>query len=313
MNFHKTIGYLAAFLLMVGLGAPDSFAQDEKVSSISLTVSPRTLRDSTTADGGGNPVTVTARLTVNLDAEAGAPGREVTVIVEVSADETEGNLSDVDSSYEVSGGGSHTVTVPEDATRGTETVELVLTMSHDDDSEDEEVMVTATVAADDAVGEVNLVKTAKITVTDHSAELTADAVSARGYQVHLTAPTGATTAKAANGAVKVQVRRKRGLGKEFGAFTSIKVALHNLDDDDKPVVPLVELYSLTIGNNRDLGTLALSRVRSDQLLVATDNNEAAGNTDVTPNTTLDAGNTRAYLYTGIKLRCTRVPVSSNRR
>ena len=27
MNFHKTIGYLAALLLMVGLGVPDSFAQ----------------------------------------------------------------------------------------------------------------------------------------------------------------------------------------------------------------------------------------------------------------------------------------------
>ena len=27
MNFHKTIGFLAALLLMVGLGAPDSFAQ----------------------------------------------------------------------------------------------------------------------------------------------------------------------------------------------------------------------------------------------------------------------------------------------
>ena len=28
MNFHKTIGYLAALLLMVGFGVPDSFAQD---------------------------------------------------------------------------------------------------------------------------------------------------------------------------------------------------------------------------------------------------------------------------------------------
>ena len=28
MNFHKTIGYLAALLLTVGLGAPDSFAQN---------------------------------------------------------------------------------------------------------------------------------------------------------------------------------------------------------------------------------------------------------------------------------------------
>ena len=29
MNFHKTIGYLAALLLMVGLGVPDSFAQNK--------------------------------------------------------------------------------------------------------------------------------------------------------------------------------------------------------------------------------------------------------------------------------------------
>ena len=74
MNFHKTIGYLAALLLMVGLGVPDSFAQDVEVSSISLTVSPRTLRDSTMANGGGNPVTVTARLAVDLKAEAVAAG-----------------------------------------------------------------------------------------------------------------------------------------------------------------------------------------------------------------------------------------------
>ncbi len=28
MNFHKKIGFLAALLLMIGLGAPDSFAQN---------------------------------------------------------------------------------------------------------------------------------------------------------------------------------------------------------------------------------------------------------------------------------------------
>ena len=28
MNFHKTIGFLAALLLIVGFGAPDSFAQN---------------------------------------------------------------------------------------------------------------------------------------------------------------------------------------------------------------------------------------------------------------------------------------------
>ena len=43
MNFHKTIGYLAALLLMVGLGVPDSFAQD--VKTVSVTVSPSTIAD----------------------------------------------------------------------------------------------------------------------------------------------------------------------------------------------------------------------------------------------------------------------------
>ena len=34
MNFHKTIGFLASLLLMVGIGVPDSFAQTVKVSSL---------------------------------------------------------------------------------------------------------------------------------------------------------------------------------------------------------------------------------------------------------------------------------------
>ena len=36
MNFHKTIGYLAALLLIVGIGAPDSFAQDTAANRLSL-------------------------------------------------------------------------------------------------------------------------------------------------------------------------------------------------------------------------------------------------------------------------------------
>ena len=38
MNFHKTIGYLAALLLMVGLGVPDSFAQDVIVEGQSILI-----------------------------------------------------------------------------------------------------------------------------------------------------------------------------------------------------------------------------------------------------------------------------------
>ena len=44
MNFHKTIGYLAALLLMVGFGVPDSFAQDVGTITVSTSVTDFTAR-----------------------------------------------------------------------------------------------------------------------------------------------------------------------------------------------------------------------------------------------------------------------------
>ena len=299
MNFHKTIGFLAALLLTLGIGVPDSFAQEE-VSSISLTVSPRTLRDSTTANS--SVVTVTARLTVNLENAVAATvtaGQDVSITLAVSADGTNGNLGSDGVSYEVSDPGAQTVNVAAGATRGTVTVSLDFTMSHDDDSVDEEVTVTATVAAADAVGDDDLVRTAKITVTDHSASLTRNAASARGYQVHLTAPSATATARAVKDAIKVQVRRKRGLGANFGAFTSIEVALRNRNAKGDEDVPDEDLYTVSIANTDDsgvtnfvprLGTLALSRVRTAELTV-TPGTHAADHT-------LNNTNTKAYYTRG---------------
>ena len=59
MNFHKTIGYLATLLLMVGLGVPDSFAQTVKVSSISPV---------RVQEGQPRTVTITAELSAAVDA-----------------------------------------------------------------------------------------------------------------------------------------------------------------------------------------------------------------------------------------------------
>ena len=290
MNFHKTIGFLATLLLVLGIGVPDSFAQDpEEVSSISLTVSPRTLRDSTTANGG--VVTVTARLTVNVaNAITVTGGQDVAVTLAVSADGTNGNLGTDGESYTITDPGSQTVNVPENATRGTLSVSLEFTMSHDDDSVDEEVTVTATVPAANAVGTNDLVKMAKITVTDHSASLTRDAASARGYQVHLTAPSATATARAVKDAVKVQLRRKRGLGANFGAFTSIEVALRNRNAKGDADMPDEDLYSVSITDAEDLGTLVLSRVRSATLDV-TVGTGASGHT-------LHASNNKAYYTRG---------------
>ena len=47
MNFHKTIGFLAALLLMLGLGVPDSFAQN------TVTINSITLSDGTTVSPYG--------------------------------------------------------------------------------------------------------------------------------------------------------------------------------------------------------------------------------------------------------------------
>ena len=308
MNFHKTIGFLATLLLMVGIGVPDSFAQN--VSSLSLTVSPRTLRDSSTVDGG---VTVTARLSVNLaSAVTTTATRDVVVTVAASPDATTGNLDSDNISYTaaVDAGGTATLSVAEGSTRATGTINIVFTMSHDDDSFDEEVTVTATVAATDVAGDDPLERTAKITVTDHSVSLARNAVSARGYQVHLTAPTGGNTARAIKDAVKVQVRRKRGLGANFGAFTSIEVALRNRNAEGKADVPDLDLYTVSIANGTDdsgisgsefvprLGTLALSRVRTATLTV-TEGTHSDGShlTPAVPHT-INAGNTKAYYTRG---------------
>ena len=70
MNFHKTIGFLAAFLLMVGLGAPDSFAQ-----KVTVRVSP-----SSVDEGETDLVTVSVTLSE-------APGAGNTVSIAITLDE----------------------------------------------------------------------------------------------------------------------------------------------------------------------------------------------------------------------------------
>ena len=84
MNFHKTIGFLATLLLTLGLGVPDSFAQD--VSTVSVTLSPNSVVDT-------DPATeVTAQVTVTLEAAATA-NMAVTVSL---ADITDANGADDD-------------------------------------------------------------------------------------------------------------------------------------------------------------------------------------------------------------------------
>ena len=289
MNFHKTIGFLATLLLVFGLGVPDSFAQE--VKSVTLSgVSPTTLRDSTTAD-----VKVRYTLGVTLKNNAAA---DTTVNVSVGfVDAT----ADDDDSFTLTGATGVTVTVKEGSSTGSLSIRSTdsnaLSFDFTDgppkgdaDTDDETVNIWATVAATDHIGTADVESNkVKLTVTDHEASLTDDAISVQGFKVRITAPGKDKWASTGKDKIKVRLFRKGNIAKEFGTFSSITVALH--DDTNKDgKAPTTEdpdpiLYSMTLDNNVRLSTLAVPRVRTKTL--ASDN--ITGTTG-----SLNEGNTKAY-------------------
>ena len=117
MNFHKKIGFLAAFLLMVGLGAPDSFAQ-----SISIDVN----TTSVTEGGGAQAVTVDVDLEPDLE-----DGTTVMVTLTVDSDDVQGSPI------------TETVTVT--AVNGVvDDVVLMVNPADDADADNERVTILAT-------------------------------------------------------------------------------------------------------------------------------------------------------------------------
>ena len=251
MNFHKTIGYLAALLLMVGFGVPDSFAQAD-VKTITLSINKSTLRDSTTT-----PVTVTATVGVTLTKAAGEDS-VITVIVSATDDD----------SYDVSD-----LTIPVTVAANTDQkngvqMPLVFNMDStppqgDADTVDEKVTVTAQEQGETDTDDPKATRT--ITVTDHAADLVDDAQTPRGIRVIITAPAEGAYAPALKDKIKVQVLRKDGLAKEFGSFSNIKVSLFNDPDKDGTKTPDVELYSLDITDDVQLGSLAVPRIKTATL------------------------------------------------
>ena len=291
MNFHKTIGYLAALLLMLGIGVPDSFAQD--VTKLTLSVSPRTLRDSTST-----PVTVTATVGVTL-AEAVATGqtRDVAVAITTSfaddsADQTTGSFGAIDD-------GDIRLTVQEGGTSASGKFPVIFTFAPltttggvengDADADDEKIILTATATGVGAEG-VDVSSgdgSPTISITDHAASLTRNARSIRGTRVQITTPAAGAYAPTGKDKIKVQVLRKGQLAAEFGAFSSVKVSLFNDPDNDGDKTADVELYSLDITDAVQLGTLVVSRVRTATL---TGDLENPG----TGTGALNADNTKAY-------------------
>ncbi len=249
MNFHKTIGYLAALLLMVGFGVPDSFAQDAgKVSIVSI--SPSTLKDT------DESTTVTVKVNVILDE---APSAEETYSVVVSLETAAGEFT--------SSTGTETVTVAADKKTGTAVdVEITVDPADDADADDETFTVTARSSDLTEDGE------GTITINDYSANLLKNAVDAAGFRVIIASPGDGPDdwAKADKNSVKVQVLRKDGPSSQWGNYNSIKVSLFDDPQDDGDgdgaTTNDVELYAFSVeDDNRELSNLGFSRVRTDSL------------------------------------------------
>ena len=141
MNFHKTIGFLAALLLMVGLGAPDSFAQNE---TIAVTVSPARI-----TEGQSRSVTVAVTLSE-------APGANNTVSVAVALPGSFPDGSNLAASHDVDGtatAGFPAIEIVGTATTGTSVATVTATQDADADEandtvyyhpRDKDVTITAT-------------------------------------------------------------------------------------------------------------------------------------------------------------------------
>lgn len=287
MNFHKTIGFLASLLLIVGIGVPDSFAQ-----SISLSVSPRTLRDSTTT-----PVTVMATVTANWGAAVTTTaGEDITVEITGTADD----------SYVLSGNTGLTINIPSGQTARTMRFPIVFTFTTgppqgDADYEDETVTLTAAATINtEAVTSGD--GSPKITITDYAASLPRDARSIRGTRVIIQTPAGKTDppynwAATGNGKIRVRVLRKGRLASEFGAFTSIRVSLRqrnekgdaDVDVDGNGTVEAADdLYNVDINDAVKLGSLIIPRNRTAVL-----ENDASQTGSISGNT-VNGGNTEAH-------------------
>ncbi len=152
MNFHKTIGFLATLLLTLGLGVPDSFAQD--VSNVSVTLSPNSLVDT------DEVTTVTAQVTVTLAAVA-TDNMQVTVTLTDITD-ADGADDDADTAADNIGSaesGDYTATGLGDiiviflqgemsaSNSGTFTIDPAI--DGDDDADDEVAVIRARAGADD--------------------------------------------------------------------------------------------------------------------------------------------------------------------
>lgn len=257
MNFHKTIGFLASLLLVLGLGVPDSFAQTE--GSISTLTVTGTLAEN--ADLSESKVTVTVAVNVTLNTAPSGNDETRTVTVKVTPTS--------DDSYTAAATTlTIPVVVPDGETTAAANVErtIVFTINTDPDRDDETIAFNATSPDLDDATEATL------TLSDVEVDLPAvdQAIDASGIRVLVAKPGNGEYASVGDRTIKVQLLRKDGLASEFGDYTGIVVALYNRNATakaaDKGADDGDAIRTLTLDDTGgQLGTLAISTLRRDTL------------------------------------------------
>ena len=296
MNFHKTIGYLAALLLIVGFGVPDSFAQG--TISLLIPAAQRTLLESTTT---ANDVVVTATV-------SGVAAEDAIRTVNVSL--ASSNSDDTNNSNLPSGNIS--VEIAANATSGFAATTVSVTPIADADAINDVVTITGTGQIDIDGAATDLTDgTITLTIVDTQADLTGTAaIDASGFRVTIAAPSPTGWAKVAKNAVKVQVHRRAGVASDWGNYASIQVALHDESDyDDDAKAHGDALYSLTVaddtGNQNQLGSLVLERMKTDSLTANSTSLPGGGvtnNVDATTNIVAYQRRTRTGRYDMLEFR-----------
>ena len=252
MNFHKTIGYLAALLLMVGLGVPDSFAQ-----MLTLTIDPKILQDDVAT------TTVAVTVTVTL---AEAPGNEVTVSVPVRV-----AMPSNTAIYTGRPSVNFNVMVIGDNTTGTGGDDLVITgIKQDKDAVGEDIVVVASTTRS---GFANVTATATLMIADNDVVVAKQEAgdSATGFRVEIVEPDEEWLGL--DDMVRVKVIRREGPSLQWGAFRTITVNLYDEGFEHAAAtgnrnVGTAALYTMAIGNNisnSQLSSLFLEDVRRDTL------------------------------------------------
>ena len=168
MNFHKTIGFLAALLLTLGLGVPDSYAQDPTVSTVTFTLNGGTSLTGINEGGGATVVTVSVNVSTSASTTVSTT-HDVAIAVTDASPQVGTFTPPLPSSV--------TVPVPADGTTGTEvtSIHAYTPPAEDDETGDQTFTLQASVGTVTDDVSVTITNSGGTTVSSVTIELNGEA------------------------------------------------------------------------------------------------------------------------------------------